>query len=170
MLTEGGRLITFRKDITDTKMRKEMGSTVSLNNTQGESSGLSRAHTYSAKRSRSPDSWAQNESSVSEKLKVCPLFDLVNPKYSRFYLNILVYSFNFLQRHLSPPRINATRRLLQSAVREAVAPNTGHTKPNTSHTKRVIREEITSISGHSRRGRSSIEHIQSTVSATVGKM
>ena len=87
MLTEGGRLISFRKDITDTKMRKKMGSTVSLNNTQGESSGVTRAHTYSAKRSRSPDSWAQNESLVSEKLKVCPLFDLVNPKYSRFYLS-----------------------------------------------------------------------------------
>ena len=88
MLTEGGRLISFRKDITDTKMRKKMGSTVSLNNTQGESSGVTRAHTYSAKRSRSPDSWTQTERSVSEKQQVYYVVNSINIGhllYIKFY-------------------------------------------------------------------------------------
>ncbi len=83
---EGGRLISLRKDCTQTKTRKEEDVSASLTNTQGESSGLSRGRTRSAKRSRSPDSWTQAERSIPEKQKVCPLLCLLDsPKiYSWF--------------------------------------------------------------------------------------
>ena len=98
MPSEDERLITLGKD-ADAKFKKEVSMATSCALRQAESTVLTRrcdGSTYSAKRSRSPDSWAQNESIVSEKLKVCPLFDLVNPKYSRFYLSTRMFLFTVL--------------------------------------------------------------------------
>lgn len=135
---EGGRLITLRRDVSkdsEIKSRKEM-SMATLGTTQVDSSGgLTRGgggFTRTVKRPRSPDSWAHTERIVSEKQK----------------------------RHLSPPRVNATRRLLQSAVREAVAPVTGHSK-------RLVREAAGPTAGHSKRSESSLKRLQSVVSADV---
>jgi hypothetical protein len=47
-----------------------------------------------------------------------------------------------MQRHLSPPRVNATRRLLQSAVRDAVAPAPNSTKCGSKRLRSVISTEF----------------------------
>lgn len=55
------------------------------------------------------------------------------------------------KRHLSPPRVNATRRLLQSAVREAVAPAAGHTKSGSKRLRSVVSAEIANHSFNPRK-------------------
>ncbi|KAI5068222.1 hypothetical protein GOP47_0016567 [Adiantum capillus-veneris] len=89
------------------------------------------------------------------------------------------------------PRVSASMRLLQSAVREAVAPATGHPKrsvreavaPATGHPKRSVREAATSVwkttaslrastaptSSHSKWSESTLKRLQSVVSADFEK-
>ena len=72
MPSEDERLITLGKD-ADAKFKKEVSMATSCALRQAESTVLTRrcdGSTYSAKRSRSPDSWTQTERSVSEKQQV----------------------------------------------------------------------------------------------------
>eukprot|EP00250_Pteridium_aquilinum_P007345 c17088_g1_i1 orf=145-2337(+) len=46
------------------------------------------------------------------------------------------------KRHMSPRRVNATRRLLQSAVREAVAPVAGLTKSGSNRLRSVVSTDV----------------------------
>lgn len=71
-----------------------------------------RTATHSAKRPRSPESWIHRERNATDE----------SHRHKRL---------------LSPPRVIATRRLLQSAVREAVAPATGQLKRLESSLKRL---------------------------------
>ena len=88
--SEDERLITLRKD-TDAKFKKEVSMATSCALRQAESTVLTRrcdGSTYSAKRSRSPDSWTQTERSVSEKQQVYYVVNSINIGhllYIKFY-------------------------------------------------------------------------------------
>lgn len=138
----GGRLISLRSKTTEIKSRQDAGS-ADLRATQVDPSGSVRSLNGSAR-------GAKRQRSPDSRLQ----------------------SERIVSEKQKAPRVSATMRLLQSAVREAVAPASGHSKRPVREAVAPVREaraparvSTAPTDTYSKRSESSLKRLQSVVSA-----